>query len=161
MMNGKQRSAIDELDDFIKSIDSYIIGEDVQRIQINPEVESTLNLTGVEITSLTSEDCCEKAYCIYAYCSYVQSVFNRHQAKLYWCDSQLNKIVAKQAESYSKYMKWEQKYFTIIEQDEFAKKIFDAKMVSEARVIWLTDKIRDMRKMADTLMELSKRKTYS
>jgi hypothetical protein len=58
-------------------------------------------------------------------------------------------------------MKWEQKYFTIIQQDEFAKKIFDAKVVSEARVIWLTDKIRDMRKMADTLMELSKRKTYS
>jgi len=160
-MNGKQKSLTDELDSFVRSIDSYIIGEDVQRIQINPEVELILNLTGVEIQSLTAEGCCEKAYCLYAYCNYVQSVFNRHQVKLYWCDSQLNVIVAKQAESYSKYMKWEQKYFTIIQQDEFAKKIFDAKVVSEARVIWLTDKIRDMRKMADTLMELSKRKTYS
>ena len=70
-------------------------------------------------------------------------------------------MVAKQADSFSKYMKWEQKYYTVVEQDEFARKIFDAKLVSESRVIWLTDKIRDIRKMADTLMELSKRKTYS
>ena len=160
-MSGHNKSSVDELDSFVKSIDSYIIGEDVQRIQINPEVEAVLNLTGVELKALSSEDCCEKAYCLYAYCSYIQSVFNRHQVKLYWCDSQINRMVAKQAGSFSKYMKWEQKYYTVVEQDEFVKKIFEAKLVSEARVIWLTDKIRDMRKMADTLMELSKRKTYS
>ena len=101
-MNGKQKFSTDELDSFVKSIDSYIIGVDVQRIQINPEVEAVLNLTGIELKTLSSEDCCEKAYCLYAYCNYVQSVFNRHQVKLYWCDSQINRMVAKQADSFSK-----------------------------------------------------------
>ena len=56
-------------------------------------------------------------------------------------------------------MKWEQKYFSIIDNDEFAKKLFEVKLAAESRVMWLDNKIKDLRRMADTLLELSRRKS--
>ena len=56
-------------------------------------------------------------------------------------------------------MKWEQKYFSIIDNDEFAKKLFEVKLAAESRVMWLDNKIKDLRRMADALLELSRRKS--
>ena len=159
-MSGENKSSKDRLDDFLWSVDNYIKAEGVHTVNVNPEVELILNLTSVELDTLTSEECCEKAYCLYGYCNYVQSVFNKHRAKLSWCEQQLNKIVAEQAAQFDKYMKWEQKYYSVIKNDDFAQKLLDSKLACESRVILLEDKIRYMRKMSDVLLELSKRKAY-
>ncbi len=159
MMNGKKQFSTDSFEYFVDSLDNYISGEQIYSIQINPEVEIIINLESVELESLTPEECCEKAYVLYGYCHYVQSVSNQHIVKLNWCEKQLNMIVSKQASQFDKYMKWEQKYYTVIDGDEFAKKLFEVKMAAESRVMWLDNKIRDLRRMADSLLELSRRKS--
>ena len=159
MKSGKNQFSVDSFEYFIDSLDNYISGEQIYSVQINPEVETIINLESVELEALTPEECCEKAYVLFGYCNYVQSVSNQHSVKLNWAEKQLNLIVPKQAAQFDKYMKWEQKYFSIIENDEFAKKLFEVKLAAESRTMWLDNKIKDLRRMADTLLELSRRKS--
>jgi len=163
-MTGKNQSlnAEQSLEQFIETTEKYITSEGIIDSKVNPEVEHILSLEAAQIAELTSEQCVEAAYLLYAYCQHVQSVHNKNMAKLEWCDNALWKILSKEIDQYgTQYTKYEQKYQQAIQGNDFAKKVNEIKIHVEARTLWLTDKTRDLRKMADSLMELSKRKAYS
>ena len=157
MKNGNNQYSID---DFIDAIENYINGEGVISCRVNPEAEAAINLTSEEIKTLGSDECLRHAYVLYQYCNYVQGIFNKHLTKLKWAEEHLSKIVSSQAAQFDKYMKWEQKRHSVIQNDDFARKLWDLKMSAEGKVTWLTDKIRDMRRQADVLVELSKGRRY-
>ena len=160
-MTGKESYSISELQNFVESLEKYSNDHGVFTSKINYEVEGIINLTEKEMKELTVEECYEKSYSLSGYCNYVQSITNRHTSILGWCNDSLNKIVTKEAEQFSKYMKWEQKCHAVVQSNDFAQKIWDAKVYAQGQVTWLTDKIRDMRRMAETLLNYAKRKTYS
>ena len=163
-MTGKKQSlnAEESLARFVETTEKYIASEGIIYSKVNPEVELILSLTAEQISELTSEQCTEAAYLLYAYCQHVQSVYNKNMAKLEWCNNALWKILSKEIDQYgTQYTKYEQKYQQAIQGNDFARKVNEIKMHVEARTLWLTDKTRDLRKMADSLMELSKRKAYS
>ena len=148
------------IDKFIHSIENYIDGEGVISCKANPEAEAAINLTSSKIEFLNSNECLRHAYVLYQYCNYVQGIFNRHLTKLKWADEHLDRIVSSEASQLDKYMKWEQKRHTVIQNDEFAKILWELKISAEGKVTWLADKIKDMRRQADTLFELAKGKRY-
>ena len=148
------------VDKFLNAIDQYIRNEGVRSCKVNPEAEEAINLNFETIKMLTYDELFRHSYILYQYCNYVQGVFNKHLVKLKWVEEQLSKIVSSQASQFDKYMKWEQRRHAVIQNDEFAKVLWELKMSAEGKVTWLSDKIRDMRKQADVLFELAKGKRY-
>jgi len=155
-MNGENLLSIDKLEEFVGRLDSYM--SDVAHIKPNSEVEKILSLTGFELKSLTSEECCEKAYAIYNYCNFLQKKHNKEVAKSKWCEEFINYAVSKVSNQFDKYTKWEVKVNSVIREDDFVQKVWRVKRVIDGNVTSSSDIIRDIRKQADTLLELSRRK---
>ena len=92
-MSGDNPLSIDRLEEFVSRLDAYM--SDVVYVEPNSEVERILSLTGFELKSLTSEECCEKAYAIYNYCNFLQKKHNKEVAKAKWCEEFINYAVSK------------------------------------------------------------------
>ena len=157
-MNGEKELSIDKLDDFIQNLEDYISGEGVVNAVPNPEVEKIISLTGFELNSLTPEECCQKAFAVQGYCSFLQKVYNRHVAKLKWCEELINHAVAGRSDNFDKYTKWEVKVHSVIREDDFVQKVWRVKRIAEGKVTLLSESIRDIRRQADTLLELSRKR---
>ena len=155
-MNGDNPLSIDRLEEFVGRLDAYM--SDVVHVEPNSEVEKILSLTGFELKSLKSEECCEKAYAIYNYCNFLQKKLNKEVAKAKWCEEFINYAVSKVSNQFDKYTKWEVKVNSVIREDDFVQKVWRVKRVIDGNVASSLDIIRDIRKQADTLLELSRRK---
>ncbi len=155
-MNGDNLLSIDKLEEFMDKIDNYM--SDIIHTELNPEVEKTLSLTSFELKSLTSEECCEKAYAIYNYCNFLQKKHNKEVAKLKWCEEFINYAVSKRSNEFDKYTKWEVKINSVIRDDDLVQKVWRVKRVIDGNVTSSSEIIRDIRKQADTLLELNRRK---
>ena len=155
-MNGENQLSIDRLEEFVGKLDGYM--SDGIHVAPNPEVEKILSLTAFELKSLTSEECCEKAYAIYNYCNFLQKKHNKEVAKSKWCEEFINYAVSKVSNQFDKYTKWEVKVNSVIREDDFVQKVWRVKRVIDGNVTSSSDIIRDIRKQADTLLELSRRK---
>jgi hypothetical protein len=155
-MNGENQLSIDRLEEFVGKLDAYM--SDVVYVEPNSEVEKILSLTAFELKSLTSEECCEKAYAIYNYCNFLQKKHNKEVAKSKWCEEFINYAVSKVSNQFDKYTKWEVKVNSVIREDDFVQKVWRVKRVIDGNVTSSSDIIRDIRKQADTLLELSRRK---
>ena len=155
-MNGENQLSIDRLEEFVGKLDAYM--SDIAHVEPNSEVEKILSLTAFELKSLTSEECCEKAYAIYNYCNFLQKKHNKEVAKSKWCEEFINYAVSKVSNQFDKYTKWEVKVNSVIREDDFVQKVWRVKRVIDGNVTSSSDIIRDIRKQADTLLELSRRK---
>ena len=155
-MSGENPLSIDRLEEFVGRLDAYM--SDVVHVEPNSEVEKILSLTGFELKSLTSEECCEKAYAIYNYCNFLQKKHNKEVAKAKWCEEFINYAVSKVSNQFDKYTKWEVKVNSVIREDDFVQKVWRVKRVIDGNVASSLDIIRDIRKQADTLLESSRRK---
>ena len=157
-MSGKEELSIEKLESFIKDLEEYTKFEGVAIIEHNPEVESIINLSSFELKSLTSEECCEKAFVVQGYCNFLQKISNKHLARFKWCEELINHTVASRANNFDKYTKWEVKVTSIIREDDFIQKVWRVKRIAEGRVTILSDTVRDIRRQADTLLELGRRR---
>ena len=157
-MSGEKELSIDKLDSFIQNLENYIKGEGVLNVKSNSEVDDIINLDSHSLKSLTPEECCQKAFVLQGYCSFLQKIYNKHLARFKWCEEFINHIVAGRANEFDKFTKWEVKVNHVIREDDFAQNIWRVKRVAEGKVTLLTDTIRDIRRQADTLLELSRRR---
>ena len=157
-MNGKKELSIDKLDSFIQNLENYIKGEGVLNVKSNSEVDDIINLDSHSLKSLTPEECCQKAFVLQGYCSFLQKIYNKHLARFKWCEEFINHMVAGRADGFDKFTKWEVKVNHVIKEDDFAQNVWRVKRVAEGKVTLLSDTIRDIRKQADTLIELSRRR---
>ena len=157
-MNGEKELSIDKLDSFIQNLENYIKGEGVLNVKSNSEVDDIINLDSHSLKSLTPEECCQKAFVLQGYCSFLQKIYNKHLARFKWCEEFINHIVAGRANEFDKFTKWEVKVNHVIREDDFAQNVWRVKRVAEGKVTLLSDTIRDIRRQADTLIELSRRR---
>jgi hypothetical protein len=157
-MNGKKELSIDKLDSFIQDLENYIKGEGVLNVKSNSEVDDIINLDSHSLKSLTPEECCQKAFVLQGYCSFLQKIYNKHLARFKWCEEFINHMVAGRADGFDKFTKWEVKVNHVIKEDDFAQNVWRVKRVAEGKVTLLSDTIRDIRRQADTLIELSRRR---
>ena len=157
-MSGKEELSIDKLEQFIEDLESYTNAEGVIDIEHNPEVKGIINLSSFELKSLTAEECCEKAFVVQGYCNYLQKIYNKHLARFKWCEELINHTVASRANNFDKYTKWEVKVNSVIREDDFIQKVWRVKRIAEGsgRTIYEVNAL--IRRQADTLLELSRRR---
>ena len=157
-MSGEKELSIDKLDSFIQNLENYIKGEGVLNVKSNSEVDDIINLDSHSLKSLTPEECCQKAFVLQGYCSFLQKIYNKHLARFKWCEEFINHVVAGRVNEFDKFTKWEVKVNSVIREDDFVQKVWRVKRFAEGRTTLLTDTIRDIRRQADTLLELSRRR---
>ena len=138
MSGEKQYSKNFELDGLIQSLNEYSDLKGIITAKIHPEVEEIVNLTEDDLKKLKPEECLRKAFLLSGYCGYVQKVEHDHL--------------------FGKYMKWEQKLHTLSINDDFAESVMKAKSTAENNITWIDNKVRDMRRQVDALMELGRRR---
>ena len=98
---------------------------------------------------------------VFAYANYLQEEHNSNLVKLNYANDSLRQIVASEMGQFDKYTKHEIKQQNVINNNEFASKLDVIRKHAQARVDKLSEKIKDIRKMGESLLELAKRKAYS
>jgi len=162
MMSGhKKLTAAERLARFERSVDDYINSKHLCVIGFNLEAVGVLNLTMEDLKNLSSEDCVAGSYVVFAYASYIQEEYNQNLVKLNYATDSLRQIVANEMGQFDKYTKHEIKQQHVINNNEFATKIDNIRKHAQARVDRLSEKIRDIRRMGESLLELARRKAYS
>ena len=158
MSGSKQLLNSSDIDGLLEYLEEYSTSKSLVTASVNPQVESIINLSEEELKSLTQEECLFKAFILSGYCGYVQKIENKHKAKLNWCQSLMYKLVVDNEDLFTKYMKWDQKLHVLAANDEFANTVMQAKLQAESNTIWLENKVRDLRKQVDVLLELGRRR---
>lgn len=162
-MSGENQSLTpsERLAKFEQAVDNYINSKSLNVIGFNLEAAEALNLNTEALSNLTSEECLHKSYVLHGYANYLQDEHNQNIVKLSFALDNIRRIVSVEIDQYGKYTKHDIKQQQIINQNPFAEKLETIRKHAQARVDRLQEKIRDVRKMADVLTELSKRKAYS
>ena len=153
-MSGQER-----LDEFLESVDAWIICKGLPVIEKNEMAESILNMRSQDLSALSPKECLMYAYELYAYGEYVESIKVKEKIVLDWANSSIWYIISQSLDSYgSGYTKWEQKYYSAVKENPLASEILKIKKHAEARLSTVENKSSKIQRMADTLSNLSKTK---
>ena len=159
---GDQKLNADEqLQKFEEALSKYIDGKSLNPVQFKEEFVYAANLTDESMSMFTAEECVKQAYLLNGYSNYLQSEYNDNVVKLNFAKDNIRKIVASESHRFDKYTKHEMKEQHVVNENSFANRLDVMRKHAQARVDAMQDTIRDVRRMADCLMELSKRKQYS
>ena len=161
MSGQKGLTASERLARFEKATEAYIDSKHLCPIGFNIEAVGILNLGLEELKKLSAEDCVTSAYVVFAYANYLQEEHNQNVVKLNYANDSLRQIVADEMGQFDKYTKHEIKQQHVINNNEFATKLDNIRKHAQARVDKMHDKIKDVRRMGESLLELAKRKAYS
>ncbi|MAZ56606.1 hypothetical protein CL653_02345 [bacterium] len=163
-MNGSSKlTAVERLENFEESVDNYINSNFLSIINFSPEdCAKALNLKAEELSALKASECTTYAYLIYTYANHLQEEVGKNNIKLNFATDNLQRIIAEEINNYGfdKYTKHEIKVQQIINSNEFASKLELIRKHAQARVDRLTDKVRDVRRMAETLLEKGRKVGY-
>tara|TARA_Y100000296_G_C5179860_1_gene263074 strand:- start:5909 stop:6373 length:465 start_codon:yes stop_codon:yes gene_type:complete len=153
-MNGEEK-----LNEFLQRVDEWLSLQNLPAINVNPNIEQTLNLSQVELQSLSAEDCLAMGYELYAYSEFLQHCLSKEKIILDWADNSIWYIVSDKLNQYGdKFTKWQEKYYAAIKENPLASQILKIKNNATSRVTLLDGKSDKIIKMANTLETLSKRR---
>jgi len=159
-MNGEKHCSIRDLEQLETYLNEYVKEEGMFHAEINEEVREILNFSAEELKSLSASDLYIASCLITTYSTYVSYRLGHHNSILKWCVNIINKLVAKQASQYDKYMKYEQKKELIIMEDSFAVKVDQARQHAEYKVEMIKEKLHDLRSYSDRLERLGRIRNY-
>ena len=161
-MSGEKQLTVDEkLARFEKVVDDYIHGHYLDAIQFNPEFEQAVSLNDDELKQLTSEETLNKSYLAYSYANYMQDEYNKHVVRHNFANDGIRRIVTDELGRFDKYTKHETKEQCIVNENSVANRLDVIRRHAKARMDRMENRIRDIRRLGDILLELSKRKQYS
>lgn len=150
-------TAKESLEQHIKDIDDYINSHNTKFSSFREEFLMVADLSLEAIKKLTKDELFDNAYILYSYASYIQDDINRNKIALDWCNDQLEKLVVKNSESFDKYTKHESKRQIIAQENSYAAKIDQMRIVAESRLQALDGKVYEIKRKADILLEKGKR----
>lgn len=153
-MNGEER-----FNNFIDNINNWISSNGIIQIKPNDDAINILNMNRSEISRLTSSQCMEFAYELYAYAEYLDSLLSKQKIAFDWAEDSIWYIISDKMNNYGdKYSKWQQKYFSAVKENPLTADIIKVKNTASARIKLLEGKIESIKKMSDILYNLAKRK---
>ena len=153
-------SGEEKLNEFLSKIEDWIT---LSHIDITKETSTAhviLNTSEMELRALNAEDWLEKAYTLYAHADYLQSLYYKQRVILDWADDSIWYIISPTINQYGdKYTKWQEKYWNAVRENPFASEIIKIKTHAHARILALSEKADNAKRMGDILQNLSKRRT--
>jgi hypothetical protein len=159
-MSGNNPYAINDLDNLESYLQKYTEEECLFHAEVNEEVKTILNLKAEDLKSLSPADLYVASCLVTTYVTYLGSRLGHHEAIFKWCKDTIKRVVAKNAEQYDKFMKYEQKVELIILADDFATKVDHARRYAEYKVGMIKDKVEDLRTYSDRLERLGRIRSY-
>lgn len=153
----KLSTAKENLEQHIKDIDDYIHGHNTKFSSFREEFLLVADMPIENLKKLTKDELFDNAYILYSYASYIQDDINRNKIALDWCNDQLEKMVVKNNETFDKYTKHESKKQIIAQENSYAAKVDQMRLVAEARLQALDGKVYEIKRKADILLEKGKR----
>lgn len=153
----KLSTAKENLEQHIKDIDDYINSHNTKFSSFREEFLLVADLPMESLKKLTKDELFDNAYILYSYASYIQDDVNRNKIALDWCNDQLEKLVVKHNDSFDKYTKHESKRQIIVQDNNYAAKVDQMRLVAESRLQALDGKVYEIKRKADILLEKGKR----
>jgi hypothetical protein len=155
--DNKLSTAKENLEQHIKDIDDYINSHNTKFSSFREEFLLVADLPLDTLKKLTKDELFDNAYILYSYASYIQDDINRNKIALDWCNDQIEKLIVKHNDSFDKYTKHESKKQIIAQDNVYAAKIDQMRLVAESRLQALDGKVYEIKRKADILLEKGKR----
>lgn len=154
-MNGEKK-----LNEFLSSIDEWVNCHGIAKIENNENIEHILNLKFDQIKALTEEECLAYSYELYAHSEYIERVKEKERSVLEWAESSIWYIICSTVNQYGdKYTKWQEKYFLAVKENPLASEILKIKNYAQARLGSISTYSDNLKKMADLLNNIARRKS--
>ena len=149
----------DKAHEFLQKIDDWIEDRNVDVVKKNKDVEYIINLPSGEINNMKSPAATAYSFVLFAHAEYLQTLYNKEKSVVDFCESSIWYIIADRVNNYGgQYSKWQEKYYSAIKESPLAKNLNHLKLHSEARLSRLENKSIIVRRMAETLSNLAKRR---
>jgi hypothetical protein len=155
--DNKLSTAKENLEQHIKDIDDYINSHNTKFSSFREEFLLVADLPLDTLKKLTKDELFDNAYILYSYASYIQDDINRNKIALDWCTDQIEKLIVKHNDSFDKYTKHESKKQIIAQDNVYAAKVDQMRLVAESRLQALDGKVYEIKRKADILLEKGKR----
>jgi hypothetical protein len=155
-----QFSDIKGLKELTSFIDRYCIEFMTPDCKFDPVSQMIMDIAYEDLVVLSSDEAYANSFKLHSYCIYLRKNLDKSIAKRTWCEETLNSIVARNWKSQSEYMKYEVKRQAIIAEDTFAEKVEKMRIYLTSAIAQTEDKIYSVKRMADILQEIGKKKSY-
>lgn len=150
--------AQDRFEQFLQGIDDYIAGADVKPPEFDEDYKVAENLTMEEMQKLTRDECFDYAFLLTQYSDHIASERHRQQTILYWCESNLNKIIINDYFQQPEFTKHDLKMAAVLKENQLADKIDKWRLTAQCRVTFLEGREKNVRKKAELLHDKGRRK---
>lgn len=159
MSNGenKLKTAKENIEDFVQKLDDFINETNIKFANFKPEFLTASDMSLDELKSLNKDDCFNNADLLYSYAAYISDQLTRQKVVYNLCTDHLEKLVARNNDRFSQYTKHDAKIQLIIVDNEYAKSIDHYRQIAHSRIEALNDKVYELKRKADILMEKGKR----
>ena len=156
-----QFSDIAGLDDLIHFVDRYCMEFMTPDCKFDAAFQTAIDLSYEFLLRLSSDEASAYSFKLHAYCIYLRKELDKNLAKQQWCEEILHRIVGQNWTNFSDYMKYEPKRQAIIADDTFAVKVEKMLMYLSAASQQAQYKVESVKKMADILENIGKKKAFS
>lgn len=150
-------TVMEEFDGYVRE---FIESASLDVSSFDDSLTDLLGLSFEDIAKLSSQECLARAYRISGYAMYIRTLINENRARLSWCEDVLSWLLSKQWNDYDGMIKYDIKRQMIISNNSFAEKVEKLRSRLQARITLLDDKLYDIRKMADIMNEIGRKKSY-
>ena len=159
----------EKLNKFLEAMDNWIACKNIipskgptkklKSEEYKGNISRILSFTADTLQTLTAEECLSYAYELHAYGEYLESVKVKENIVLEWADASIWYTISTLMQNYgTKFTKWQEKYYSAIQENPLASYLLTIKINAESRVTILNGKSERIQKMADTLTNLSRRR---
>jgi hypothetical protein len=149
------------IEKFSLYVDQFTEAVNIQDSPCPDDVSEILEATRDQLKEMPSDDLNTWSFRLIGYAMHLQKELNESTAKRDWCNEVMNHLVAYHYD-HDLYVKYEvrRKMCAMAENDNFGTRVEKIHTYMNTRVTLLTDKIGDIRRQADTLNQLAKRKDF-
>jgi len=118
-----------------------------QSSELSDEINSYLTMPIKQLEKLHPEDCANISVRLSQQAFYIQRLYNRERSQIASMEVALNKRIAQYKNNYSQYLKHELLVASLVNEDEYSKKIQDVIVKASqrtSRLYALADKLNDL-----------------
>lgn len=166
-MSGENESlketAKEQLKSFENLLDEYLRNIGVKELKINTkEIYEVLDMNYEDLIRLDVEQCGAYAFILSRFGLYLQKDINRHNSRVKWAESNLNKLLMKDYKNYGGIYGNDHKIAALCNDNSSANTINSIYFHAKARTIELEGLVNQINLICNTLKDLqfTKRKIY-
>ena len=153
----------EKLQNFLTKIDQWMYSSNIQYrnapFDKNDEVLNILDCNINDLRERTTENHQENIMILNQYRHQLLHVVAREKSIKAWAEQGINYLIA--GKEFNKFMKWEEKYFTVIKKNAVGEKLQELKTTSEARIMSAEATIKTVETAIKVLENLGRSKVWT